>query len=215
VPRDTLREALPTAGELHGLVLCGDGSTGGLLADYMRSLIARANYITTADAPLIARSTTEMIAACFHTTAGTLARAQTPLEAATLERIRLHIASVLGSPELDPESLCGLFRISRTRLYRLFEPLGGVATYIQEQRLAQAYAELSSPAHDHSHIFEIAFRWGFSSEAHFSRIFRHTFGLSPSEVRAQARTMPSNINQQTQATSAASSSYEEWVRLRR
>jgi hypothetical protein len=55
VPRDTLREALPTGGDLHGLVLRGTGGTGGLLADYMRSLVMRADAITIADAPTIAQ----------------------------------------------------------------------------------------------------------------------------------------------------------------
>ena len=44
-----------------------------------------------------------------------------------LESIQQHIEAVLGAPELHAETLCTLFRISRTRLYRLFEPLGGVA----------------------------------------------------------------------------------------
>ena len=112
--------------------------------------------------------------------------------------------------------LCGLFRISRTQLYRLFEPLGGVARYIQEQRLVRACAELSNPAHDHRRIYEIAFAWGFSSEAHFSRLFRHTFGQSPSEVRARVRATLSSAGRPTPAGSASGSSYAEWVRqLRR
>ena len=217
VPRDALRHALPTAGDLHGLILRGDRGTGGLLADYMRSLVARADGITVADAPIIAQATTDMIVACFQSTAETLARARTAMEMATLERIQRHIAAALSSPELHPEALCSLFRISRTQLYRLFEPLGGVAAYIQEQRLVRAYAELSNPAHDHRRIYDIAFSLGFASEAHFSRIFRHTFGLSPSDVRARAHTLLSNLNRQTPAgPAAAGNGYEEWVRqLRR
>jgi AraC-like DNA-binding protein len=132
-----------------------DQGTGGLLTDYMRSLIARADAITAADAPFVARATTEMIAACFDSTAETMARARTPIEAMTLERIQRHIGATLGSPGLHPEALCGQFRISRTQLYRLFEPLGGVAAYIQEQRLARAYAELSDATHGHRRIFDI------------------------------------------------------------
>jgi AraC-like DNA-binding protein len=212
VPRDTLRQALPTAGDLHGLVLRGDGSTGGLLTDYMRSLVARADTVAAADAPLIARATTEMIAACFHTTADTVASARTQLEATTLERIKRHIAAALGSPGLDPEALCRRFRMSRTRLYRLFEPLGGVSTYIQEQRLARAYAELSNPAHNHRRIYDIAFGWGFSSEAHFSRVFRRTFGLSPSEARARAQGAPAAVSRLAPDDPTANGGYEEWVR---
>jgi len=105
-------------------------------------------------------------------------RARTAIEMTMLERIQRHISSRLDSPDLQAEALSGLFGISRTRLYRLFEPLGGVARYIQEQRLGRAYAELSNPALNHRRIYEIAFGLGFSSEAHFSRIFRSTFRRS-------------------------------------
>ena len=57
----------------------------------------------------------------------TLVRARSSLETTMLESIQQHIEAVLGAPELHAETLCTLFRISRTRLYRLFEPLGGVA----------------------------------------------------------------------------------------
>lgn len=216
VPRDTLRQALPLAGDLHGLVLRGDGSAGGLLADYMRALAVRADSIDVADAGAIARATTGMIAACFHATAETRARARTQIEATTLERIRRHIATNLHAPELDAEALCGAFRISRSHLYRLFEPLGGVAAYIQEQRLLRARAELSDPAHAHRRIFEIAFDGGFSSEAHFSRVFRRAYGLSPSEARARAQDMPAVLGRAASNDATPGDGYEEWIRdLRR
>lgn len=212
VPRDTLRQALSTTADLHGLVLRGDGGTGGLLADYMRLLVARAGAVTTADAPFVARATTEMIAACFQVAAETRARARTSIEAMTLERIQRHIAAALRSPRLHPEALCSLFRISRTQLYRLFEPLGGVAAYIQEQRLARAYGELSEPAQAHRRIYDIAFGWGFSSEAHFSRIFRRAFGMSPSEVRARAYGTHPDARPVAAPDVTETGGYQEWVR---
>ena len=101
--------------------------------------------------------------------------------------------------------------MARTRLYRLFEPLRGVAGYIQEQRLGRAYAELANPARNHRRIYEIAFGLGFSSEAHFSRIFRSTFGLSPSDVRARAHALLSAGGRQVTAR-PAEGGYEDWVR---
>ncbi|MBV8190542.1 MAG: helix-turn-helix domain-containing protein [Alphaproteobacteria bacterium] len=214
VPRDTLRQALPD-GDLHGLVLRGDSGAGALLADYMRSLMGRAPAITTADAPFVAHATTEMIAACFRTTAETMARARTAIEAATLERIQRYVEANLASPDLLPEVLCAQFALSRSQLYRLFEPLGGVAGYIQEKRLARAYSEIADLRQSHRRIYDIAFDLGFTSEAHFSRIFRRTFGVSPSDVRgrrAAAAIEPSVAK----ATAIADDGYEAWVRnLRR
>jgi AraC-like DNA-binding protein len=213
VPRDALREALPGANDLHALVLRGDSAPGGLLSDYMTSLLARADGIALADANRIAQATTGMIAACFHSTTETRARARSVIETTILDRICRYIAANLASPVLTVQSLCALFRISRTQLYRMFEPLGGVANYIQERRLRRAHAELCNPAHDHRRIYDIAFNLGFTSEAHFSRLFRATYGLSPSDVRASAQTILSKIGQQTPAdATSSSSSYEDWVR---
>jgi AraC-like DNA-binding protein len=211
VPRETLDQALPAPGNLHGLILRGHSGMGGLLGDYMRSLVARAEGMTMAEAPLVAQATTDMIAACFQSSAETAERARTVIDQTMRQRIQRHIAAHLDSPALQAEALCSQFRISRSQLYRLFESLGGVAHYIQEQRVTRACAELCNPAHDHRRIYEIAFALGFSSEAHFSRVFRATFGLSPSDVRGRAQATRVDARRPEPAD-IANGGYEEWVR---
>jgi AraC-like DNA-binding protein len=211
VPRETLDQALPAPGNLHGLILRGHSGMGGLLGDYMRSLVARAEDMTMAEAPLVAQATTDMIAACFQSSAETAARARTAIDQTMRQRIQRHISAHLDSPALQAEALCAQFRISRSQLYRLFESLGGVAHYIQEQRVTRACAELCNPAHDHRRIYEIAFTLGFSSEAHFSRVFRSTFGLSPSDVRGRAQATRVDTRRPEPAD-IANGGYEEWVR---
>ena len=211
VQRDTLRQALPDVQDLHALVLRGDSAVGGLLGDYMNSLLARADTIDLADSGSVAQATTDIVAACFHSTAETRARARSVIERTVLDRLRSHIAANLESANLTARALCSQFGISRTQLYRLFEPLGGVANYIQEQRLRRAHADLCSPAHDHRRIYEIAFTLGFSSESHFSRTFRQRYGLSPSDVRARAQTMLSDIRR-VATPGTSDTRYEDWVR---
>jgi AraC-like DNA-binding protein len=214
VPREAMREAMQGADSLHGLVLRGDSGTGGLLADYMRALITRADTITQTDAPGIAQATTNMIAACFRGTAASVARARSAIEETMLERIRAYIETVLGSPELGADSLCRAFGLSRSALYRLFEPLGGVVAYIQARRLARAYADLGDPGKASRKIYDIAYRWGFTSEAHFSRAFRRAFDLTPGDVRAGAG-MERTLGAATPADADASRAYEGWLRTLR
>ena len=64
--------------------------------------------------------------------------------------------------------------------------MGGVAAYIQTRRLARAHADLADPGKAPRKIYEVAYRWGFVSEAHFSRAFRRAFGVTPGEVRLAA-----------------------------
>jgi len=35
-------------------------------------------------------------------------------------------------------------------------------------------------------VTDIAFRWGFTDAAHFSRVFKRAFGATPSEIRNAA-----------------------------
>ncbi len=214
VSRDALHQALPkaAAGALHGLILRGDRGTGSLLADYMRSLMRRADTMNVSEASAVAEATTGMIAACVRPTVETLVQARASLDRTMLERIQRHIAANLHAPGLHADALCALFRISRSNLYRLFESLGGVATYIQERRLIRAHAALSDPAQHHRRIYEIAFGLGFTSEAHFSRLFRSTFGRSPSDVRIRAQEVFSRMTRSEALGDDAGGGYEEWLR---
>jgi AraC-like DNA-binding protein len=69
--------------------------------------------------------------------------------------------------------------------YRLFEDTGGVARYIQRERLLEARAILSDLATTES-ISAIAEDLCFADASSFSRTFRREFGYSPSEVRSAA-----------------------------
>ena len=104
VPRETLDQALPAPGDLHGLILRGQSGMGGLLADYMRSLVARADSMTVAEAPLVAQATTDMIVACFQSTAETTERARAAIDQTMRQRIQRHITAHLESPALQYRS---------------------------------------------------------------------------------------------------------------
>ncbi len=76
--------------------------------------------------------------------------------------------------------------ISERYLQKLFETVGDNFThYVRERRLQRAWADLSNPTEAHRSISEIAYAYGFGDSAHFSRAFRHRFGLPPREFRQQ------------------------------
>jgi AraC-like DNA-binding protein len=76
--------------------------------------------------------------------------------------------------------------LSRSVLYRLFRDGGGIAFYIREQRLRRCFADLVSERGRDLQVAKIAWQWGFTDSAHFSRLFRDRFGCSPSDARAGA-----------------------------
>jgi len=75
--------------------------------------------------------------------------------------------------------------MSRSNLYRLFEDSGGIARYIQRERLLEAHAVLADPANTQS-ISSIAEDLCFADASTFSRAFKREFGHSPGELRSAA-----------------------------
>ncbi|MCX4862018.1 helix-turn-helix domain-containing protein [Streptomyces canus] len=93
----------------------------------------------------------------------------------------------LHDPGLGAPQVAGVMGISVRHLGRIFESTGrSPARHITERRLVEAHRELTRPGAQETRIADVAHRWGFSSQAHFARLFRSRFGLTPSEARAEA-----------------------------
>lgn len=210
LPRELLDQTIPGATDLHGSVLPAGNVFADLLADHLHSLHRRLPGVPLSHAPAVAQATTQMIAACVRPGTRTLAEARAGLQGVTLERLQQYIGRHLGT-ELSPASLAQAFGISRTLLYELFEPLGGVAKYIQQRRLQRAFLALTNPANRRLRIAEIALRVGFSSESHFSRAFRAAFGATPTDVRAVSLAAH-DLRHGHPMPTESSAEYAEWVR---
>lgn len=87
---------------------------------------------------------------------------------------------------LSPATLAHQMHSSLRRLYRVFEERGKtVSRYIQHRRLVKVAEELSVQGTSRESITQIAFKWGFSDAAHFSRAFKREFEQSPRDYRAR------------------------------
>ncbi|MFG1479435.1 helix-turn-helix transcriptional regulator [Xanthobacter sp. V4C-4] len=158
----------------------------GILAEHLSSLHRHLARTRAEDLPQLAAATQALVAACIAPRSDAAAGAGDLIAHTLRERARRLIRRDLSSPALSPEALCRALGVSRSRLYRLFEELGGVSRYIQRQRLLAAFARLSDPE-DRDTVAQIAERLGFLDHSGFSRAFRAEFGLSPSEARAAGR----------------------------
>ncbi|GIH69507.1 helix-turn-helix domain-containing protein [Sphaerimonospora thailandensis] len=96
-----------------------------------------------------------------------------------------HIERRLHDPLLDAAEVARELGISVRQLARVFAAAGTTpARHILDRRLDRARAELDEAGN--ATIADVAHRWGFSSQAHFARVFRARFGQTPSEARALA-----------------------------
>jgi AraC family transcriptional regulator, positive regulator of tynA and feaB len=97
------------------------------------------------------------------------------------------IETHLAEPSLDPSSIASELGISVRHLHRLFARQGdSPADWIRQRRLENSRSDLADVRFRDRTITEIAFLWGFSDSAHFSRSFRKQFGISPRAFRAGA-----------------------------
>lgn len=93
-----------------------------------------------------------------------------------------YIEKNLLNHELSMTDVLSEFGVSRATLYRMFESENGVRNYISNRRLFRAVFEISEQPARRGLIHETAERWGFSSNANFSRSVRRAFGTSPGQL---------------------------------
>lgn len=184
VPRDFGHETAVTLGSAELSKL--ETGMGRLFSDYLIGVANRLPTLTQGDLPGLVAATRAMILACVSPTPENIEGAEEPIAGTLLERARKVVQMRLLDPKLGVESVRRELGVSRTRLYNLFEPFGGVMHYIQHRRLLDAHSILAD-SDDQRLILKIAEEYGFSDGAEFSRAFKREFGYSPSEVRRGGR----------------------------
>jgi len=101
-------------------------------------------------------------------------------------RAKRTIDNHLQDPELTVGRIARMMGLSRRQLNRAFASSGQrVSRLIWEARLQRCKRDLMMERD--ATISEIAFRWGFSDAAHFSRAFRTAFQMSPTQYRTHMR----------------------------
>jgi len=208
LPRDLFADATATLDAKNNSIL--SGNFANLLLDYLNSIEARLRSLTADDLPRIVHATRSMIIACLSPQAEHAAATEQLVSVALMERARRYVHNNLDAAHLTPDSMCRALGVSRSRLYQLFEPSGGVLHYIQSRRLLAAHAALGDPA-DSRRIVDIAEAVGFSSAANFSRAFSKEFGYSPREVRSSVA-LPRLAQSVSLAEHDKAPSFEGWLK---
>lgn len=103
-----------------------------------------------------------------------------------LRRVHHFIESQLANPDLAPDMIATAHYISTRALHQLFATTDHtVARWIRERRLERCRRDLQDPLLRDVPVGTIGARWGLADPAHFSRVFRAEFGLSPARYRGR------------------------------
>lgn len=180
--REAMRAAIGNIDDLHGHRI--GGREGALLSSLLRELVVQAAHLAPGAHAAVTRTLVELLSVAIHP-AGPAGRSDFyRLEHARRDAARRLIEANLGTPDFSVQDIIEATGMSRAGLYRLFEPQGGVARYIQMCRLRQLRARLDDRAFDHQSLAALAPMLGFSGESHAGRLFKQAFGVSPGVYRA-------------------------------
>lgn len=101
------------------------------------------------------------------------------------------IEARLPEPTLCPADVAVALGISTRQLHRLFHQAGtSFGAFLRDLRLARCRADFSDPRCAALPVTAIAYRWGFSDSAHFSRSFRAAYGTTARAFRSRVSRLP-------------------------
>jgi len=163
------------------LVFSGDSPTGLFLTSVLLSLMDQLPTLQKSDVEDLKHGFCGLLRGIF-TTRNNFSPAEAMFKRNRREEMLRYLNKNIANFDLDAAKLCEAFGMSRPSVYREFAHCGGVGNYITHLRLEKALHQLSSIPVGQRRIKEVAASVGFSDPAHFSRIFRQKFGLTPNEA---------------------------------
>ncbi|WP_331769253.1 helix-turn-helix domain-containing protein (plasmid) [Embleya sp. NBC_00888] len=185
VPRSLLPLPAGRADALFARQVSGREGIASLLVGFLVQLTEDTRSYGPADGPRLGTVLVDLVTALFaqlleaEGALGTEARQRT-----LILRIQEFIQQNLTDPQLSPGTVAAAHHISLSYLHRLFrERDTTVASSIRRQRLERCYRDLTDSSMSALAIHAIAARWGFSDTTHFSRVFRHEYGMTPRDCR--------------------------------
>jgi AraC-like DNA-binding protein len=185
--RDSLRLSSSQLQWLTTRRISGREGLGSLVAQYVAGLARQLDTLGSGSWHL-ADATLDLLAAAFaeqlaHTGKTDLGNS----EAGLLLRVRTYIEHRLDNPDLDIASIAAAHHVSVRRLQKLFADREQTVTgWIRGRRIEHCRRDLANPVLAERTVSSIATHWGLFDPAHFSRLFKSTYGLSPREYRVKA-----------------------------
>lgn len=158
-----------------------DSATWHVVAATLRALHDQAPAITVGEAPELARGFCSLLRAALRLDAPGSPDPQLANRGRALA-MRAFLDGRLHDRNVDVDTLCRKFGVSRATVYRLFSEHGGVEAYLRRRRLERAFSDLAAATPRRGLIRRVAERWGFDDASHFHRRFRDHYGMSPIEA---------------------------------
>jgi len=188
LPRTVLETRLQHRRLPYAMAVSGRAGLGAVASYFFRSTFLQALQMSNDESSAMLDPILDLAASLLDRTVLVGESPAAPgTRTAQIAYIKRFIDSSLTDPDLTPARIAASLKMSTRHLHRLFEAESvTVGAWIRERRLEKCHAELADPRFAQFSITQIAFRWGFNDAAHFSRVFRARYGISPRDHRRQA-----------------------------
>jgi AraC-like DNA-binding protein len=161
---------------------------GAVLADVVRSVARHADDLGQDTGSGLSDVLVGLLASIGSALPDSLRMMPSRLELFHKARIKRFVREHLRDPALNVDMVSQGVGLSTRYIHKLFssEP-DRLMKWVWAERIEGACEEIEKTALRRKAISHIAFSWGFSGPAHFSRSFRKRYGASPVEYRSRAR----------------------------
>ncbi|GAB3951342.1 AraC-like ligand-binding domain-containing protein [Streptomyces sparsus] len=168
-------------------VTLGSGNPLARLAYHYFSQLAVSEEVhRSVHAESVVDPSVELLRAVLVSQRGDPGPAKASLEATLSLRITHYIREHLADPGLSAAQIASAHGISVRHLYAVLSHSGiSLGDWIRARRLAECKRELAGPKGRLRSIAAIGRGWGFVNAAHFSKVFKHAYGVSPRAWRDQ------------------------------
>lgn len=181
---NALRCAVPDAGRMTALRIDTSEGPGAIFRAMSDEIFKLAPVLSESTAGRIADTLPYSLGIALSGCADGIPASPTSLQLFHRERIRAYVRENLHDPALDVERIAQAIRLSSRYIYQLFsDEQMSLMKWVWAQRLEACRQDLVAKSLANRPIGEIAYSWGFSDVAHFSRAFKERFDMTPRAYR--------------------------------
>lgn len=183
VPRDSVRARIGASEKFLGLSVDARSGIASYFLASLQAAIAHAGSMDDKARALAGEHLIEVLCLALLADERVLESTESSIRMAHRQRAETFIRNNLKNQDLSAGMVADACGISMRYLQQLFAGTGfTVSGYIRDCRLIRCDEDLRRRTGSDT-ITTIAYRWGFSDQAQFSRHYRARFGMTPSEAR--------------------------------
>jgi AraC-like DNA-binding protein len=187
IPLDRLALPVDVIRQISAVRLCPDHPISDMAVAYFHRLASRPGAFDRPGGEVVSQPGIDLLRAAITTHLDAVELGKEALQANLFVRIMRYVELHLQEPDLGAGRIAAEHHISVRQLYRILAAEGvSLGDWIRKRRLEGARRDLAL-AFLRDPISAVARRWGFTDASSFARMFRATYGVSPSEWRDETR----------------------------